>query len=130
MRTYKHQKSHENSNISSIRLQQSLHTAAPLAGGTEINRTLSGEALQYVTRPAARQQLGGRDSGFRHRVSREKGESERKQGQRRGWLPKQIHYINLFLASSVVFIYMSVYVSVHIPRREGDSMLGLILTLQ
>lgn len=49
--------------------------------------------------------LGG-DSGFRHRERREKGESERKQGQGRGWLPKQIGCINLSLASSMVCVHV------------------------
>lgn len=103
MHMCKHEKSPENSNISSIKTQQSIHTAASLAGGTQINRQLSGDALQHVTTPAARKQLGGRD---RHGVRGEKGESERTQGQRRGWLPKQMCYINLFLAGSIVYINM------------------------
>lgn len=53
-------KSHETSNISSIKTQQSMHTAATLVGGREINRQLSGDAPQHVTRQAARKQLAGR----------------------------------------------------------------------
>lgn len=45
---------------SSIKTQQSLQSAAPPARGAEINTRLSGEALQYVTRAAARKQLAGR----------------------------------------------------------------------
>ena len=55
-----HQHSPESSNISSIKTQWSLHAAAPLAGGREINRQLSGDAMHYVTRPAVRKQLTGR----------------------------------------------------------------------
>lgn len=53
-------KSHETSNISSIKTQQRMHTAATLVGGREINRQLSGDAPQHVTRQAARKQLAGR----------------------------------------------------------------------
>lgn len=37
-----------------------MHTAATLVGGREINRQLSGDAPQHVTRQAARKQLTGR----------------------------------------------------------------------
>lgn len=63
--THTHQKSHEN--ISTIKAQQSQRTAVPQAGETEINRLLSREAVQHVTRPTAWKQLGGRDGGFRQK---------------------------------------------------------------
>lgn len=59
-RKKKKKKSHETSNISSIKTQQRMHTAATLVGGREINRQLSGDAPQHVTRQAARKQLAGR----------------------------------------------------------------------
>lgn len=35
-----------------------------------------------------------------------RGGVERKQGQGRGWLPKQISYINLSLTGSMVFVHV------------------------
>lgn len=129
IRMHKHQKSHESANISSIKTGQSLHTAAPLAGGTEINRQLSGDALQYVTRQAARKQLAGRG----RRVQTPSEECNRERGQGRGRLPKQIDYINLSLASSVVCVHVlneCVYVGAHVTRLVGrNRMPSPILTL-
>lgn len=57
-----------------------MHTAATLVGGREINRQLSGDAPQHVTRQAARKQLAGRG----HWVQTEGGEKREKARGSRG----------------------------------------------